>query len=1047
MTAALRFAERYLEDFCQQGANSGMPGPCPEVASGKAAARTARVAKVGTAAGKAAASAAAGHILDPAARQEAGGKAAAAAGKVARKAARKGQSLGRRVTAGAKRVAGPELRRDVKHLVATVKGAVHKIEHKLESYYKAGQEIAKQVARERSTTPEQKAQVDKVGRYVGIADAAARWTTNVPLVDLGLEHLAGIGGPVGFLAAKTGFYTPVASLGWLAKNLAMHTLRGGNPLKLLMAAHKAIKGAPTVATPAGGAAVPSHHAEGDDDRKKTVARLLARFARLHEGPPAEAQWYEALLSTAIDKHRGDLPAAMTAADAAFEKQSTPPATGGAADQCEEGENKGKPGPCPGADSGSTADAGSPAAAAPTTPPVHAGTKLTAGLNPAGWPKETTLGDLEQLARKKLGASFHKVVVRHYRGSGSQVEVLAVKNGYHGKEIVRKAVYPLPDAPAAPHAERFSEGARIPWTDVFAAGTRRGQGYSSQDLHDMAANFRRWSSGKTPVLRVPAVLGHEESQEYLERTDLPAAAWADGARVALKRCPICGGSGKTDRGARCPECRGQGERQVLQVKFGEVPGKVARLVRGKAYRTVSAEVYPEPPEGIPVGTGKMLRRVAFLGGELPQLKGLDDIPAVEEHSERRGPYRPVLLRFAETRYRRSRAGTWLTFTEARHMPDDYLEGAANKAMWAKVSAAGKGARVDPSKGDKSGHYKKDRMAGEWAEDGTMDRDGMMQALAEHGLDMEAVKDVPDPALAEMLRVCEAKDDAAHAEDEEKTDVPPPEEEPPPDAPMAEGDEEEDDEDDEDDDDEPPPDRPMAEGEDDDEDDEFCDDDMHVEGDEDEVTTMAPVAAAPPARPMSARRPKKVQTTMHYSERAVKKVVKAAVTEAVKQVRKEFAGVREQTEQLSASQKRANVTAFCEAQLAAGKVMPAELDDQGGKRPTLIDRLLRADARQVVRKFTEKGKTVELTELDLQMKEIEERPVIVRYGERVKSSAGGRADGSGEGDEVEKVRAFAHRQEIVDALRANDQTPAQFVQKFCELRKARPDLTAAEFGAAG
>ncbi len=66
---------------------------------------------------------------------------------------------------------------------------------------------------------------------------------------------------------------------------------------------------------------------------------------------------------------------------------------------------------------------------------------------------------------------------------------------------------------------------------------------------------------------------------------------------------------------------------------------AQLLSGKTYRSVSAEIYDEPFAGLPpdpetgeLPYGKMLRRVAALGGDVPEVKCLGDIPPVEGDGE-------------------------------------------------------------------------------------------------------------------------------------------------------------------------------------------------------------------------------------------------------------------------------------------------------------------------------------------------------------------------------------------------------------------------------
>ncbi len=85
--------------------------------------------------------------------------------------------------------------------------------------------------------------------------------------------------------------------------------------------------------------------------------------------------------------------------------------------------------------------------------------------------------------------------------------------------------------------------------------------------------------------------------------------------------------------------GNGQSGALFCDVGRLAPVIASLLGGKTYRRVSAEIYDEPPDGLPPDpdtglppTGKMLRRVAFLGGDIPEVKGLGDIPPVEGDGE-------------------------------------------------------------------------------------------------------------------------------------------------------------------------------------------------------------------------------------------------------------------------------------------------------------------------------------------------------------------------------------------------------------------------------
>ena len=60
---------------------------------------------------------------------------------------------------------------------------------------------------------------------------------------------------------------------------------------------------------------------------------------------------------------------------------------------------------------------------------------------------------------------------------------------------------------------------------------------------------------------------------------------------------------------------------------------------------------------------MLRRVAFLGGEIPQIKSLEEIPMPVEHADR-SPYRSTALRV--TQLAKMPDGACAVFCETRPM---------------------------------------------------------------------------------------------------------------------------------------------------------------------------------------------------------------------------------------------------------------------------------------------------------------------------------------------------------------------------------------------
>jgi len=206
------------------------------------------------------------------------------------------------------------------------------------------------------------------------------------------------------------------------------------------------------------------------------------------------------------------------------------------------------------------------------------------------------------------------------------------------------------------ATRFSEASNVlPRVEIFSAGLHRGKSYTRSDLDDIIAAFNRYSIGtngkpatRQGRLNVPVVLGHDEADEQslLQQKGIPAAAWVE----LIWR-----------------------EDDILLARLVDVHPKVMRLIVGRRYRTVSSEIYDLHPAGLAsAGTKKkMLRRVAFLGGEIPQIKTLEDIPIPHSESGDSRLWFPVTLEPGKL-LRRAESGSYVAFSEVRPMtPEEVL----------------------------------------------------------------------------------------------------------------------------------------------------------------------------------------------------------------------------------------------------------------------------------------------------------------------------------------------------------------------------------------
>ena len=140
-----------------------------------------------------------------------------------------------------------------------------------------------------------------------------------------------------------------------------------------------------------------------------------------------------------------------------------------------------------------------------------------------------------------------------------------------------------------------EHAEIAELELFEVGTYGGRSWTEDDLAEIVSNFDKLKD----VLKPTLVIGHGEDQKLLKDTGIFAAGWL--ASLAAK-------GGK------------------LVSAITDVPRVVADLINKKAFRRVSAEIYIDF-EYKGRRFGKVLRRVALLGGAIPEVKTLQDIAAL------------------------------------------------------------------------------------------------------------------------------------------------------------------------------------------------------------------------------------------------------------------------------------------------------------------------------------------------------------------------------------------------------------------------------------
>jgi hypothetical protein len=134
---------------------------------------------------------------------------------------------------------------------------------------------------------------------------------------------------------------------------------------------------------------------------------------------------------------------------------------------------------------------------------------------------------------------------------------------------------------------FSETVNLFDQEIFAVGDYGKKGrYTKDDLQLIADNWKKLREKIKP----PIKLGHFSAID----TGLPSLGWVDNVRV---------------------------EGEKLLSDFKEVPKKIADIMRKKGYKRVSAEIYTEPVDGC---NPPVLRAVALLGSDVPEVKTLEDI---------------------------------------------------------------------------------------------------------------------------------------------------------------------------------------------------------------------------------------------------------------------------------------------------------------------------------------------------------------------------------------------------------------------------------------
>lgn len=146
----------------------------------------------------------------------------------------------------------------------------------------------------------------------------------------------------------------------------------------------------------------------------------------------------------------------------------------------------------------------------------------------------------------------------------------------------------------PVIDKPAETYEIKGVEIFSEGKWNGDEYTNEHLMQMVFAFEETKKGIPPYLK----LGHNGKQKLLEEDGLPAAGWVDKVYVVG---------------------------QKLMADFAHVPKKIYDLIKNKAYRKVSCEIYWNAKVNDKTYP-KLLGAVALLGANTPGVMNLNDIMA-------------------------------------------------------------------------------------------------------------------------------------------------------------------------------------------------------------------------------------------------------------------------------------------------------------------------------------------------------------------------------------------------------------------------------------
>jgi hypothetical protein len=165
-------------------------------------------------------------------------------------------------------------------------------------------------------------------------------------------------------------------------------------------------------------------------------------------------------------------------------------------------------------------------------------------------------------------------------------------------------------------EKIDTGETLEYVPIFKAGNWQGMDFTIDDLQEIVDNTNALI--KANIHEPPLKLGHNDNQKFVD--GLPAIGWVAGLKLIGDQ---------------------------IFANFVNVPKKVVDAIRRRNYSKISSEIYlefihPNTQKNI----GKVLRAVALLGADIPEVKGLGDIEKL--YSENR--FEKKIIMFSEQNFK-------------------------------------------------------------------------------------------------------------------------------------------------------------------------------------------------------------------------------------------------------------------------------------------------------------------------------------------------------------------------------------------------------------